>query len=192
MEWKPIELDLGPLPARKTRRHRLIAYYAAVDTYRTKFLAGRRSTDRLYREFSRGKHDTPSLTTLVKLAPLRVLLEQVEQPGWRERVATMTDPRAPDEAELAQRKLRRKQRQLATPALQRVREIIVNESGSATSHGIAETLGWSIHRVRYYLEILRDADMIQFTDPNPRSKIQSYRALPTPGQSRRQGNAERR
>jgi hypothetical protein len=175
MEWRPIELNLGPLPSRGTAQYSLVSIYHGVARYRETFLQGRLSTNRLYREFCRRQAGTPSLNAVLRVAPLRALLEEVERPGWEERVQVMPDPRKPprDEAELARRRHDRLLKRAEKSSPQRVLEI-VRGSQPVTVRSLRDELGWPITRVRYYLRLLRDAGLIEFTAPT-QSKSQAYR-----------------
>lgn len=171
-EWTPIHIDLGVIPVRKRARYTALEIYRAIEKYRREFLAGRRSTDRLYREFCRGKIDTPSLGAVLRLGPLNDLLKEVEAAGWELRALNRADPRTLTPEQREARRVRRFNTRLRKARRQRVLRFIV-EHGSASARELSKALDCSLFVIRDDLALLRTAGLIEWTRPCT-SKAQRY------------------
>lgn len=162
--WTPVGIDLGVLPVRRRRQYTPLEIYDAVDRYRREFLAGKRSTNRQYREFCRGKIATPGLNTVLRMGPLDDLLREVEIAGWEYRVTSRRDPRAKTREELETRRAHRLRVRANKPRRRRVVRYIADH-GSASAREISEALGCSLYLIRHDLTLLRAAGLVEWANP---------------------------
>jgi len=173
--WRPLQKHL----LAESERNRRYTHQEVIEAVRCFMvqLSGANPTDRRWREFSRGQHGVPSLGVIKHHGGLKQLVGDASRADWQERSQVWLDPRA----------IRRESRVKPTAANQlaaRVRspraKILLAAFGNfsrneATAKELAELLGWTVPKVRGWLEVLRAAELVEQTEQWQKSKRQRYR-----------------
>lgn len=173
-DWIPIEIDLGELPVKHTRKHLLLTILESVERY-VAWLSGNPSRDRLYRTFVQLDQRAVSFNTMRRVAPLADLVAFVSRPNWRDQLDEFDDPRnrSADEIRADHKTRRLKLAQKDDP--QKVLEAIEAIGGPVRAQQIAEHLGWTIKKVRTRLALLYETGHIERTEARANSRKQAYR-----------------
>src|SRR5207249_1530084 len=92
-EWRPLEVDLGTLPARRIGTYSRLEVLEAVSAFVATLHPGDTATCKRWRDFSRGRSQIPSYGVVKRHGGLPELAAEVAMPGWRERAARVPERR---------------------------------------------------------------------------------------------------